>query len=245
MHFDLISVHSLFKVKIRNMGSKTITVRELSLRLDEMAKTFQSDLSKFKEEVVNVVPTSITRKDTVDEDFICRFAKFEEKVNDDINKIKQQLNNISKSQQNMPDIDKYIEQNNNKKILIHGLEEVDDDIYDTVLSIFDEKMEITLDKKDIACCFRFGKKTVNKKRPVLIEFAHQWRRDQIFYDKKKLKGTNFLITELLSKSVHKWFKECYKKFKNNCWTSYGKLIVLINGKKIIITNEHQLKNICK
>lgn len=70
-------------------------------------------------------------------------------------------------------------------------------------------------------------------------------RGLVFYNKVKLKGSNILITEVLTQSSQEWFKECYEKFNSNCWTSYGTIFVSCIGKNTVITNQYQPKNILK
>lgn len=222
-----------------------MTVKELSTRLDELTKTFQNDLAKFKEEVVNIAPNPTVRNEIVSDNFLKRFQQFEAKVNNDIIKIKQEIQTLSNAQKNLGDMERCLQQNNNKKLLIHGIDDAEMDPYDSVIDIINNKMDIRLDKKDISCCYRLGQKNKEKKRPVLIEFGQQWRRDMVYYNKAKLKGSSLLITEVLTQSTQEWFKQCYNKFKNNCWTSYGKIFVLCNGKKTAITNQFQLNNILK
>lgn len=226
------------------MSSKSLTIKELSSRVDDLSKTLHTDLTKFKEEMVNNNQNSSVYKEILNEHFIKRFEEFEMKVNDEIRKIKRDLDLISNNnQKSIDEVEKHSQQNNNRKILIHGITESNENIFNSVIKILAEKMNIQLDKKDFSCCYRIGRKSDAKKRPVLIEFIHQWQRDMVFYNKTKMKGSNLLITEVLTKTVYSWFQECFKKFKHNCWTSYGKVVIIIDGKKKYITNETELNKV--
>lgn len=73
----------------------------------------------------------------------------------------------------------------------------------------------------------------NKPRPVIIEFCHVWKRNRVFYVKKHVKGSGFLIAEVLSPLRNDVFKLAKKKFGRGCWTSGGRFGFRVDVKYVI------------
>lgn len=237
------------------MSHKTITVKELNSRVEKLAETFYRDLNQFKEQFVNKdIVVSNVKTDGLSEkgELIKKFELFETNVTKSVEDLKKEIKlinqNLNKSSSNY---DSYLQSANNNKILIHGMDEFKNkDLYNNVLKLIKDKMGIELSKSDIVNCYRLGKNNanktpqVNKKRPIIMEFVHKWQRDNVFYAKKQLKGDNILITEMLTNSRRTIFTECYKLFKNQCWTRNGTIVILKDGVKTYVSSEEQLKKIC-
>lgn len=90
-----------------------------------------------------------------------------------------------------------------------------------------------------------GKKNNNTKkpRPIAVEFCQRWMRDSIYSNKKKLKGTNILITEKLTQPTLKLFLLVKGIKGKQCWTSGGRIYFLEGNVKKEIRNEEDVKNI--
>ena len=127
---------------------------------------------------------------------------------------------------------------NQNIIIIHGVKENNSDIYENVINLFSMNFNITVKKADLNMCYRLGQKANSKKpRPIVVDFIHRWTRDQIFFSKKKLKGTKMIITEMLTYKILALFKEINQVMGNSAWTMNGLIIVLHNGRKITIKSE--------
>lgn len=226
------------------MSAKNLTVKELSARMDLLTENFQHDLEQFKMEIKN--SSGSLTDGTLKEDLLRKFTLFEQKVNSDIKILKEELKQVNENTENiMHDIDIHQQTTNNKKILIHGVEDKNknDDIYLIVINLIQNNLGIELTKNEISNCYRLGKRNDKKRRPIVLEFVCQWRRDQVFTKKSALKGTKILISEMLTKTRYKLFQACFKAFGKNCWTHYGTIIVISGGRKEIIHNEERINQL--
>lgn len=64
-----------------------------------------------------------------------------------------------------------------------------------VLQFCSKELEISLDAMDIERAHRLGKYNANKNRPVIIKFAHFKVRENVLSSGRKLKGSNYRISE--------------------------------------------------
>ncbi|CAG9769994.1 unnamed protein product [Ceutorhynchus assimilis] len=91
-------------------------------------------------------------------------------------------------------------------IIVRGINENVNNVYDCLVDIFKNKLKIVdISKRDLNYCYRIGAKDSrnNKSRPLAVQFCTKWIRDQVFFNKKHLKGSQILITEIV---VHKQFQ---------------------------------------
>lgn len=127
-------------------------------------------------------------------------------------------------------------------IVLQGFRENDDEnICPLVCSFLNSKLRTDLTENDINSCYRLGRKSAvneGRARPVAIQFVHRWKRDRVFGDKKKLKGSGVVLYEMLTT----YKVELLKKAKQvlgvkKCWTWRGNIYVNINGAKTRIDSE--------
>lgn len=224
------------------MAKQPSTIKELSAKMDDISKSLYKDLNNIKEEIQKSVSTGNIHINQVD--IITKLETFENKANNELQVLRNELQLLNKSTKIIEeDCNTFLQNSHNRKILIHGIDEGDGkSIYDDVNNVL-KNGYISINKQDVCNCYRLGKKLVNKNRPVVLEFLHQWRRDEIFYNKSSLKGSSILITEMLTKSNYKRFQECFKRFKKDCWTHNGKTVVKINNQKSIISSDEDMKKI--
>lgn len=111
--------------------------------------------------------------------------------------------------------------------------------------LFKAKMKKVIQKSDIVDCYRFGKKDKHKHkiRPIIVEFLHVWKRNEIFYEKSALKTTKVFISELLSADCYKLYREIREKFSGECWTKNGKVVFIMNGRKYFVSNRDEYNTI--
>lgn len=221
--------------------AKQYTVKELASKMDEISKSLYKDLNNIKEEIHNSVSNGDLNKDKTN--ILNKLEIFEKKTNDELTFLRNEIKSLSLTTQKiLEDADNSLQLMHNRKILIHGIDDNGSNVYSDVLNAL-KSSKLNITKHDICNCYRLGKKLSNKKRPVVLEFLNQWRRDEIFYEKSELKGSSLLITEMLTRSNYRRFQECFKRFKKDCWTYYGKTIVKINDERVIISNDEQMKKV--
>lgn len=221
-------------------ASQPEDVEKLSRRVEEMATKLTANLETFKRELLKKVKAK-----TSESDISQRFNDFEKLVVSNIKDIKTEIDqlktDISKPAATTAD--------NNNILLLHGVEEDRNtqhfDTLEEVIKIISNGTKQQLTKNEINFCYRLGKFKANaqKPRPIVVCFCRRWFRDQIFYNKKNLKGTKYLLTEMLVPEKLALYKEARKRFKNSCWTVYGKVYVFSDGSKVYINSLDKLNEL--
>lgn len=227
------------KRNIINSKPNVKEMEEVNQRVNLLENEFSRRLSKFKEELLSRKTSEGTSFDF--EDLLNRFQQFEKNIMEEISTIKVDVS------QKLSELELTVDTNTqrayNKCLLVHGVPE-SEEIYPAVLNLFNTKLKISIDKSVIADCYRLGKKDVNNKkqpRPIVVEFIHKYERDNIFYNKRALKGTKIVITELLTRLRLQIFQKCQSVYKQQCWTVNGNIIVVIDGKKVFISNKNDMR----
>lgn len=215
-------------------GKGVSTVKELSLRVDKLADEFQKGLQEFKKEFLSAKSVESSSASLTDSDFMVKFNKFEKFINDsicnlrsDVQEMKNDVSNLSRKQSN------YELHRNSNFIIIHGLKNDNEDIYKSVLNLF-SKMGNPMNKNDLNHCFRLKSKKhtkTDKPRPIVVQFCCHWNRNLVFYNKKQLKGSSVLITEMLTNTNLVIYKRARELFGKSAWSSGGKVYVQSDGHK--------------
>ena len=64
-------------------------------------------------------------------------------------------------------------------------------------------------------------------RPIIIKFVSYRDRDNVYKNKKHLKGSGTVITESLTKKRYALYLAARKKFGDrNCWTTDGRIMAI-------------------
>ncbi|KAF2888286.1 hypothetical protein ILUMI_17887 [Ignelater luminosus] len=107
-------------------------------------------------------------------------------------------------------------------IRIFGMpEKQNENLEDSVINIFQKKLNVHVPKEAIERIHRTGRHSEGKTRPV-IKFLSYKTRHQVLNNKKKLKGTNFIVYEDLTKTrLSSLHKVQTKIGRRNTWTHDG------------------------
>ena len=118
-----------------------------------------------------------------------------------------------------------------------------EDTASAVMKCCQEKLGINVSRSDISTCYRITKGKTSKHRKIVVNFATKGLRDQIFWSKKQLRGSNlglFINEQLTKYSAHIFF-ECRQLVKqkkiSSAWTNNGMVYI----KKSKLLNEVPLK----
>lgn len=236
----------------KNSGKPT--VKELDTRVQDLHSYFNSELKKFRSEISKVkTPESIigTGDDEVGvETFVQKFSFFEATIKNELQKLQRQVTALKmESEKIQCKLDDSVQYQFRNRLLMHGLEEkAGGDLYSEVKNIFKNKLDIHIEKTDVNICYRFGKKrrTTDKRtsRPVLLEFVNLWMRNEVYYKKKLLKGTNLLITEYLSPHRYEVYKIVKSRFGKECWTKNCAIGFQYGNTLHYVTTLEQYSNVC-
>ena len=229
--------------KPQNLNLKTI-----SSRVDQLSSDFNDGLQLLRTEFLNFKENAVAvpENSAVNTNFISKLNDFEKNMKSSLQKLSKEISDIRLDVTTLQNQVSQIEmQNNNNALIIHGFDEAPNkDMYDKLSTFIGTKMEIKIGKSNINYFYRLGKKSDNKTkpRPLVVQFACRWLRDDIFFNKKKLKGTRVMITELLTYKNLCLFKKAREQFGNNAWTFYGQVYVHTSGGRKLVKSEQVLND---
>ena len=136
-------------------------------------------------------------------------------------------------------------------LLIHGIEENDDDDTDNIaLRVINNELGVDLTIDGIQRSHRVGPRKQNrntrsskpKPRPIIVRFANGRKRREVFSFKKRLKGKNISITENLTKYRYKLLQEATAKYgRGKVWTVDGRITTRLNDRYVVISCSDDLK----
>lgn len=199
----------------------------MDTKIDKVADQLQRQLKQLKETVTPGVDTGDT--ETI-------LAEFERKMMEALDGLKSELTslkNVFLKQSEELDRKSFAD-----SLIIHGIAEVaSEDLYVKVCDIVKTKINVAISKDDLSLCYRVGKKLVgaDKGRPVAVKFVRRWKRNEVFNNKRKLKGSGVTVSEMLTRSVQQLFK-LVKQYvdKKRCWTRNGNVYITTDeGRKRI------------
>ena len=125
-----------------------------------------------------------------------------------------------------------------------------------VLDVFRNIMGTRISIDEVERTHRLGRKAnINSTRedrlpksgrPIIIKFSTYRKRQEIFSNKKKLKGSDLLLTENLTKTrMHLLTKAREIVGVKNCWTVDCRIVAIRRDKKIVtISREEHPEKLC-
>lgn len=131
------------------------------------------------------------------------------------------------------------------QLRILGVDENSNENINTVVTnIFQQKLHLSL---QVGHCSRVGAREKNEKsRPILVHFTNLTDRNKVFYNKRKLKGTNIVILEELVKSRVEIFKLARQAFGNkSTWTKEGRIYIKIGERKLCVNSKEEIDKFLK
>ena len=86
-------------------------------------------------------------------------------------------------------------------LVVHGIPETKEDCSDALLHVFNGQLNVSVAPHCIDRSHRLGRfqPSSHKPRPVIVKFVSYDTRRQVFSAKRRLKGTNIVVTENLTK----------------------------------------------
>lgn len=235
--------------------AKALTMKDISARVDQLSTDLNGGLQILREEFAKLKSTQAVISDQCEKpDFDTRLNSFQDSINCSLTKLIKEMNAIKEELATTHSkVTKMESLGNANCLIIHGLvPESSYDLYPTILRFLSDKLNIpNLSKSDIYYCYTLRKKTSpatrqnNKQNPapVVVQFVTRWARNMVFFKKKLLKGSKFLITEFLTVNTLSLFKKARKSFKNSAWTLNGVVYVSAACGKKVIKSERDLSDL--
>lgn len=116
-----------------------------------------------------------------------------------------------------------------------------------IMEIISNKLGIKIKETKIESCFRVGKLEKDKVRPILVIFSRIDVKQNVFGNKKKLKGTKVVIREDLTNGKLRIFKIALKQMekKGLVWTNNCSIYAKYDARDEIlkISNEEDAQNL--
>ena len=116
-------------------------------------------------------------------------------------------------------------------ILIHGVKEIqNEDTNEVVINKIKSEMDLDISPGDIDRTHKLGVPNKGKNKPIIFKFVRYMDRRRVFTNKKRLKGMNMSITEILTKIRMSALREARNKFGfSSGWTAEGKIMYKEEG----------------
>lgn len=232
------------------MANKT-TVKHLDSKVSDLQVYFQAELNKFRTELETVkTPDPPCSGDDRLESLFLKFNLFEATVNTQMQAL---LNDVKDLKLKYDRLSLVLDNNTQEahmgKLLLYGVPEKEgENPSEEVLNAVKLKLKINLSEIDVISCYRYGKKNADNNfyRPILIHFTDRRKRDEVFANKKHLKGTRLVIAELLSPLRYEIYRAAKQKVGGGkCWSNGGRVGFYWNGRAHHVTTMKHFLDICK
>lgn len=226
------------------------TIKHLDSKVSDLQLYFEGELSKFRSELSTVkTPDLPLSSDERLDALVVRFDMFEAAIRSQMQSLLGQIENVKKQCDRLSvALDNSLQETCISKLLLFGIQErKDENLFAEVSSVIATKLKIALEETDIISCYRFGSKKSDDKfhRPVLVHFTRVRKRNEIFSNKRLLKGTKIVIAELLSPLRYEVYKAVKSKVGKHCWTNGGRIGFSWNGRTHHITTMKHFTDVCK
>ena len=150
-------------------------------------------------------------------------------------------NKIHDLEDSINDLEQYSRRN---CLLIHGVKEkARENTDELALDVFNNSLEINTTVNDICRSHRIGKKRPDKTRPIIVKFLSYRSRQQVFANKRKLKGSSVSVSESLTKTNFNLLRKSQVSLgKSNVWTFDGRICFKTDDNDLIryISKEEDL-----
>uniref|UniRef100_A0A2A4JP60 Uncharacterized protein n=1 Tax=Heliothis virescens TaxID=7102 RepID=A0A2A4JP60_HELVI len=202
-----------------------------------LMEIFQKRMAEFEEKLQRA-PVDPSNTSTLATDF----AVFREFITQAVNGLQQQIQLLAKT------VDSMEMRGRRSILLLHGVPEgKDEDTAQVVVDIVKERLSMDgFTADDIKRCHRMGRSTSSSRtRPILFKLRDVTVRNNIWFDKTKMKNTGITISEFLTKSRHDLFMAARKRFGvTRCWTRDGCVYVLApDGSRHYISSVAELSTL--
>lgn len=197
----------------------------------QITKTLSDEFKKMKEELATV-KSQIIQLQGENDMLKNKYELMESKINNANCESKETTNvdgntNIFNKVMSLEQITK------SRQLRITGLpESKNNDLKENLKYFFQNSLSVQVGS--IEFCSRVGQEGDGKDRPVVVAFGSMQERNDVFYNKRKLKGQSIVIREELTKFKYGLYKYAREKFGNKTWTKNGRIIVHSEGKKLTV-----------
>lgn len=211
---------------------------EIKTLIKESSKEMMKDLLKdntFLEKLSDMLAIKVTEK----------MNREVEKLTNEISALERKHGVLEESHERaLARLDELEQRAKRKQLRIYGVpEDNKSDLENSVREIFRSKLKVT--DVSLSHCYRIGRldKNSNKPRAIVVGFDRIKERNQVYHNKKNLKGSKIVIAEELVKNRYELLLLAREKLgRGSVWTMEGEIYTKIDGKRIRIKNDRDLEN---
>lgn len=189
------------------------------------------------DKVSTQISNSVTRKLTEYDKEIATIkkdiAEVKNVVNTDVNSLSSTLNAIkSENEKNLNKLETMEQELKRNNLRIFNVKEkTNENTMQEVINLINSKLQLDIRKTDIETCYRVGKMEKDKTRGIFLKVTSFYIKQNIYLNKKLLKGTGVVISEDLTAKRKFLLDETIKKYSlKDVWTNQGKIYVKINNR---------------
>ncbi|KAJ2937657.1 hypothetical protein O0L34_g19333 [Tuta absoluta] len=192
-------------------------IASLSKNMDDLAALFTSKIAEFEKSI----PPSQQQNNPI---LASEFYAFKSFILTAVSNLKAQIELIYHSLEDLET------RSRTNVLLLHGLPEKSDELLSQhFTTMCDKQLQIPqVIINSISVCHRIGKNvSAEKPRPILIRFADNRVRREVWLAKRRLKGTGLTLSEFLTPARHALFLEARKALGvKDCWTMDGNIVAI-------------------
>ncbi|XP_030759774.1 uncharacterized protein LOC115885125 [Sitophilus oryzae] len=131
---------------------------------------------------------------------------------------------IIKMEGRMDNLEYKIRQNS---LRVVGLEDgSDENLVSKMLTLLNDAVRVKCCLQEINNVYRMGKMEIGKSRVTIVSFTSVLKRNEVFNNRRNLKGTGIYINEDLTAKQHQVLLAARRKYgMRNAWSTYGRILV--------------------
>lgn len=223
-------------------ASKTNSNENIESKVKLLEQNMMENVNELKKLIGSRSRETSSSGELSTEELLLRIQEFEKTIGDAISSIKTELKDLNyrfSSLEKKSDNRQY----RHNGFVVSGLKENAESTPETlkkqIVDVIKCKIKISVSENDIDFCYRLGAKNEGriKPRPTAVIFVNKWKRDTVFINKKLLKGSGIVFTEILTQEKQQLYSAACEKYGvKNCWSWKGEIFVSENGKKKQIKN---------
>lgn len=207
----------------------------------QITKTLSDEFNKMKEEI-EVIKTQISQLQGENDMLKIKYEATVSKLNNGESDANGTINEDGNTKTIFNKVMSLEQITKSRQLRIVGFpESKKDNLKENLKYFFQNSLSVQVNS--IESCTRLGQHTDGKNRPIVVAFGSIQERNDIFYNKRKLKGQSIVIREELTKFKYDLYKYSREKFGNNTWTKNGKIIVHSEGKKLTVESTRKVDEI--
>lgn len=211
-----------------------IKTRSQSLSSAEMTKnkhksTDNTDSTMNLEDKLNKILLEVDVSNKGIQALNCKFDNLAADFNRVDKKTAENQKQIVQLNRRLDSMDQHFRRNN---IRLFGIPEIDnEDTRELVSKLLTDKLNIEVDNNEIVSAYRVGKVAESATRSVFVRLLTYDAKNKIYNRKNRLRGTNIVIREDLTKERLQLLKVALEKFgRGKVWTFDGRIKWIQNGK---------------